>query len=248
MQIINRIFNILEFVAEDPDSPRSLSEIAAWAGLNPPTCANITKGLVKRGYLEQIAPKKGYILGPMPYYLARNGQYRKDLVSLAYPFMSELADSLQETVQIAVMRDTNIFILHQIQGNQSLQVRSDLLMHRNIYQTATGRLLLAFSSKKQIEKYILEHSLPGNAWPEAETAEKLHAALQEIKSSGCSYVIKDSQVAGVACPIREKERVIAAIGVYLPAFRFEGKQKTFIIEKLCETAAAIGRQPQKRDN
>jgi DNA-binding IclR family transcriptional regulator len=141
MQIVDRIFNILEFVAEDPDNPRSLSEIATQSRLNPSTCANITKGLVERGYLEQIAPKKGYILGPMPYYLARNGQYRKDLVSLAHPFMSELADCLQEAVQIAVMRDTNIFILHQIQGNQALQVRSDLLMHHNIYQTAMGRRL-----------------------------------------------------------------------------------------------------------
>jgi DNA-binding IclR family transcriptional regulator len=242
MQIVDRIFNILEFVAEDPDNPRSLSEIATQSRLNPSTCANITKGLVERGYLEQIAPKKGYILGPMPYYLARNGQYRKDLVSLAHPFMSELADCLQEAVQIAVMRDTNIFILHQIQGNQALQVRSDLLMHHNIYQTAMGRLLLAFSSEKQIEKYILEHGLPGNAWPEAGTAEELHAALQEIKSSGCSYIVKDSQVAGVACPIRENDRVIAALGVCLPAFRFKGEHKGLIMEKLHDAAVAVSRQ------
>jgi len=244
MQIIDRIFSMLEFVAENPDSPRSLSEIAARAGLNPPTCANIAKGLVERGYLEQIAPKKGYILGPMSYYLTRNGQYRKDLVSLAHPEMVELAERLQETVQVSVIRDEKIFILHQIEGNQALQVRNDLLMHQNIYQSAMGRLLLAFFPVEQMEEYIRKNGLPGDTWPEAETGEKLHAALEGIRSSGYSCIIKGSQVAGVSCPVREKGRVVAALGVYLPAFRFEGGHKIAVVEKLREAAAAISGQLQ----
>lgn len=61
IQVINRAFDILEFVATDPTRPKSLTEVAEAAGLNQGTCANIMKTMVNRRYLDQVVPRKDIV-------------------------------------------------------------------------------------------------------------------------------------------------------------------------------------------
>ena len=60
IQVINRAFDILEYIAKDPDKPKALGEIASDLDLNAGTCANIIKTMVARKYLEKIDKQKGY--------------------------------------------------------------------------------------------------------------------------------------------------------------------------------------------
>jgi len=69
IQGINKAFNILEFIANDPGKEYSLTEISDSLKFQRNTCANILKTLVSRGYVDQPKPKGGYKLGEMLYQL-----------------------------------------------------------------------------------------------------------------------------------------------------------------------------------
>jgi len=247
IQVLERAFKILDFVAEEPENPKSLGAIAGHSALNPGTCANILKTLCEYNFLEQVDRKKGYILGPRVYYLARNGPYRKDIVRDSEPYVTRLASDVHETFLIATLHKGKRSILLQVEGDNVLNIKNEFLLQDNIYNTVTGRLLLAFLSQSELESFIAGRGLPDkNSWPEAVTAKKLRDSLQTIRKQGMVLRTTRKDVVGIAFPIKQHESVIAALGLFLPAYRFKGEHRKKVLEKMGETAEKISKAIAKR--
>ena len=238
IQSIERACAILALLAEEPERPVFLAEIAGRLRLKPGTCANILKTLAALDYVEQTAARKGYILGPQPYRLARNGAYRKDLVQAAEPHLRALAVKTRETVLLATLRNGSRIILSQVSGNAVFQVRDRYLREENLYTTATGRLLLAYAADKDLSLILNQKGLPTRAqWPEAATEKTFQAERARIRKTGWALV--QGEAAGVGFPIREKGRVAASLGLFMPGFRLTPARKTIILKDLAAAAKTI---------
>jgi len=242
IKVLHKGFDILEFLAQTPGKPRPLADIAGQLKMHPATCANIIQTMVRRNYAEQIAPKKGYLLGPALFQITRNGPYRKDLVASAEPQMIKLAKTVNETVLLATLRLGRRFILSQINGQQQIQVSAQALFQDNVYDTATGRLLLAYSPEHELEKVISEQGLPGKRWPEVKSLTAFKNVLVEIRKKGWVCHFTNEELVGLAFPVWGREnQVIAALGMFLPRFRFKGAHKNAIMKGMSATASAISK-------
>lgn len=246
IRVIHKAFDMLEYLAKEPRRRKKLNEISGHLKMNAGTCANILKTMVQRKYVDQASVRGGYLLGPMIYYLSRRSVYRGDLILAAEPLMANLAKKVNETVLIAILRGNERFIIIQIDGNQSVQVGRDMFQKDTIYQTATGRLLLAHLNEKELNEFIAEEGLPRSCWPEASSLANLKSMLETIRKRGSVCYKNSSDVMGIAYPIREKDKlrperdkVVAALGLFLPAFRFKGAHKSTIMKEMSAAAAAI---------
>jgi len=248
IRVLHKAFDMLEYLAQDAGRRRKLNEIAAQLKLNAGTCANILKTMVQRKYVDQEKARGGYMPGPMVYYLSRMKAYRADLVSLAEPLMADLVKRVNETVLLAVLHGGKRSIIIQINGNQGVQIDHNLFFLRNIYETATGRLLLAHLKGDELRRVIAENGLPGARWPEAASLKKLESVLTVIRRQKLVYHQSLEDIMGVACPIRENDKVIAALGLFLPGFRFKGGHKAAIMQGLASTSAEINRKLSALEN
>jgi len=237
IQSLERAFGILQILAEKPETHRGLAEIADRIGLNRSTCANLLKTLVGLGYAEQAAPRRGYIPGPMVYYLARSGPYRKDIISPARPILAKLAHSLSETALIATFRMGKRFVLCQVDGNSVLTVRDEYLLRDDIYKTSTGRLLIASLSGEELASFVQLNGLPDNTWPGVRSLEDLKRELAVIARE--KIVVTPGPTIGIAVPIFEDRSIVAALGVFLPSSRFDKRRKTAIIAEMRRTAGEL---------
>jgi hypothetical protein len=61
-QVISRTLDVIECFFDVPE--RGINEIARLCGLSPSTAHRVVRALVTRGYLEQIASRNRYRLGP----------------------------------------------------------------------------------------------------------------------------------------------------------------------------------------
>ncbi|MDD5677316.1 MAG: IclR family transcriptional regulator [Kiritimatiellae bacterium] len=243
IKVLYKVFDILELLAETPERPWALKEIAVHLGQHPATCANILKTMVCRHYVEQVAPKKGYLLGPALFQISRQAPYRQDLIAAAEPLMADLAKSVNETVLLTTLRLGRRFILAQINGQQQIQVGPQALIQDNIYETATGRLLMAFLLEHELEQIAQEHGMPGKEWPEAGNPAALKQALADIRKTGWVYHAPNAEVVGLAFPIHDhRQEVTAALGLFLPRFRFKGAHKAAILKRMSTTATAISKR------
>lgn len=239
--VVVKALDILELVAREPERAHSLTEIAERLQMNQATCVNILKTLVDKNYLEHLGRKRGYRLGPMAYSLTGSVAYGQQLITAAKDVMNELTGKLNETSILGILRNHKRFILHIVNSDQDLQVRSRT--ERDAYETATGRLLMAYLPTKAQESFVQAVGLPANdVWPEAATPETLQDALTKIRQEALAVTYSRTHIVGLAVPIYQQEQVVAALSVFLPEVRYSAERQTTIIQALNEAAQRISRQ------
>ncbi|MCE6991272.1 IclR family transcriptional regulator [Dyadobacter sp. CY323] len=242
IQVINRALDILEIISANPEKPRSLGDIADNLGLNHGTCANIIKTLVSRKYLEQVGTKKGYVLGSRAYTLSGNDAYRKDLIEMSAPEMEKLTALINENSLLAILNGENRIVIHRISAEQELQVRT--AEEKHVYDSASGRLLLAMLPDIDIERFIAKYGLPSElVWKEAHSPEGLMEAIGKIRAERCALqVLPGRQVIGLAVAIQKNSKVVASLSIYLPEYRYMNMDKIALVEKLKSTADRISQK------
>ncbi len=234
VQVLIKAFDILELVAQRNGQSITLTEIANELQLNQATAANINKTLVHKGYLEHIGKKKGYRLGPAAYRLTNEVPYGQDLVIAAREVMEKLTTQLNESCLLGVLRNYKRYILHVVNSEQEIQVQ--MRSERNVYETASGRMLLAHLSEKELERFIQHNGLPDPAlWEEGSSMEKLHEALAQIKKEGLTMTFMgNGHIRGFAVPIVVNNTVVAGLSVFLPEYRCTAEHQKEIILALKE--------------
>lgn len=240
IQVLHRAFDILEMCAKNAEKAHSLSEIAEKLQLNPTTCANILKTMVTRNYLEQIGYKKGYRLGAKAFHLTGSFSFKRDLVQLAKKQMEELVEELNETCILSILRKTDLkrIVVHEVQGNNELSVRTSV--EKDAYNAATGRLLLSFVSEQEIDSIISKFGLPAKSvWQEAVKEDRLKQELHKIRQDRIIFQYDPNHIVGLAVPIMKDEMVIASLGIYMPEIRYQGEMKVVAQNRLNEAASII---------
>ena len=238
IQVLHRAFDILEFVSKYPDKPKLLGEIANNLHLKPGTCANIVKTLTTRGYLEKMDSQKGYLPGKKLYSLSGNNGYLKDLIAAAEIIMGNLTGQLNENTLLAVLNGDNRIVILTKDSNQLIQANTP--KEKKAYDSSTGRLLIAMLPDAELEKFISRYGLPpDNYWHDANSKKKFYGQVEQIRKNGYAMVEDSLHIVGFAAPIYEKNKIIAGLSIYIPAFRTTEKMKNKMIRLGLEAAENI---------
>ncbi|QHV94152.1 IclR family transcriptional regulator [Spirosoma endbachense] len=239
IQVINRALDLLEQIANDPERPKALGDLADSLNLNHGTCANILKTLVARGYVEQIGTKKGYILGSQSYTLTANEAYRKDLLEASREEMDALTQAINENCLLAVLKENQRIAIYRTFAEQDLQVRTTDI--KPIYDSASGRLLLAMLPKEKIQRFIAKYGLPSDeSWPEVQSETQLLDSLALMRREELALqTIANRHVMGLAVPIYKNGLVVASLSIYLPEYRYMAMDKQKLISSLRQCAKNI---------
>lgn len=242
IQVLHRAFDILEFIALEPESPKALGEIADKFGLNHATCANIIKTMVTRRYLVQKGAKKGYVLGPKAYSLTGNASYKKDLIDAAKPAMDKLTLELNENCVLAILHEDKRTIIYRTSAEQDLQVRT--ADEKHAYDSASGRLLVSMLTDQELERFLKKYGIPSKEmWLEASTREGMLTEVKKIRSERlATQVTMNKQIIGLAVPVYHGSRIIASLSVYMPDYRYMIADKANILARLKATAINISKK------
>jgi len=245
--VLDKALDILEHLAQDRERAYILGEIAEALRMNQATCANILKTLTNRNYVEHVGKRKGYRLGQMAYTLTSDLSQSTSLLLAAKEVMEKLTAELGETSLLGILRNYKRFALHQVHSNQDLQARSH--SERNVYETASGRVLLAHTSQKELENWLRAIGLPQpDVWREASTRAGLESALEKIKEKELAIVYTTAHVVGLAVPIKQNNSVIAALSIFLPEIRCSASRQEEIIQALRKSVKAIQGQLNRTKN
>lgn len=242
IQVVKRAFDVLEFIARDPDGNNRLTDIAAAAGLNASTCVRILKTLTRLGYVGRHSEKGGYSLGPRAYSIAASGPFRKNLVLAGRDLMADLAERISEAVILVSIYHEKRIVLYEVEADRQIVAQNEADFHydnENPLRTATGRLLLSFLSPEDNERIIKSIKNYEDLWPAVKNRKELEAAMQEIRENDRAIRVGESEIVGIAVPVRENGEVTASLGVYLPDFRFNKERETEILKEMETTVEKI---------
>ncbi len=238
IQVLERAFQLLEAVAEDSSRPHTLTELIQVSGLKPATTARIVKTLAQLGYLEQLGRKTGYILGRMSFELTVGCNYTLPLVEAAKPLLHNFADQTGEYICLSAMRDDQRVILHQILSSRPVQISIPIIEAETPYRSISGRVLLAGLPPEAQQEYYTKHGLPGACWPEIDSEKELRRQLAAISGKGRAER-RTEELTSIAVPVNAGNGLIAALGVYLPTYRYKTEHRRTISRLLDEISRQI---------
>ena len=217
IKVLTKALGIVELLAKAPERERTVAAIAAATGINRATATRILKDLLASGYASQAHNRGGYTLGPMAYYLASRGVYRRDLISAATGILEDCADEICGATLLAVLRGGRRFVLRHANGNPEFSITIDDTFYDDLYITATGKMLLAYAPEDDIRRYIDRKGLPNEIWDDIDTKTKLLAKLASIRDDGLlSYSLTKLGLRLYSFPILFRGQFEAVFGLCLP--------------------------------
>ena len=213
IKVLSKAFGLLEFIASRHGVPTLAPELLRhMPDLTQPTCVRLLKNLCQAGYLEQISRQKGYVLGPLAYYLGKGGSYREELVSVSRPVLEEFAAKYGQSVLLTVRHSDFRTIPFGINTPSGIKLDLSRARYCDLTRSSTGRLLLSMISEKEQQSYFVRHGLPqADCWSENITIKEALSILQKVKKDGSLVSYHAGRGAG-AVPIKVDGKVEAALG------------------------------------
>jgi IclR family acetate operon transcriptional repressor len=195
VQSLSRAFAILEAMA-DAGGEIGLSQLATNAQLPPATIHRLVRTLVSLGYVRQ-EPSRQYSLGPRLMRLVDASTKR--MATLAHPYMSEVVDTLGESVNLAVLDGEEIVYVAQLQPSQNfMRMFTEVGRRVKPHATAVGKAILAARGEDEVRELLGRTGMPRRTEHTLTTPEELFADLQRVRDRG--YALDDGeQELGVRC-------------------------------------------------
>ena len=197
--------------------------------------------LSAEGFLEQNPDNGRYRLGLSLFGLGALVRQRMDVSNQARPLLGALRDSTQEAVHLAILAQTSIMVLYNLETSQAIGIRSYIGTRKPAFCTSEGRAMLAFAGPEVLAAVIDEGLVARTAKTNTDPA-VLRQALDEVRQLGYAIDDEESEVGmrGIAAPIRDiSGKVIAAVGLAGPIQRLTKKDLRGFAPQVMATAEAI---------
>lgn len=218
-----------------------ISALAKELGVAKSTAHRLAVTLATEGFLEQNLENGRYRLGLALFELGTLVRRRMDVSTLGLPLLGALRDATQEAVHLAMLAQTDIVYLYNLESSQAVGTRSYLGMRKPAFCTSEGRVLLGFAPPEQtvaVMKGALVQRTPNTVIePKA-----LIRILEEVRANGYALDDEESEIGmrGLAAPVRDASgRVIAAVGLSGPMQRLSKKELRRLVPQVVSTADSI---------
>lgn len=223
IQSVTRALSLLELLAKETNTI-SLSELSHKANLKMATVHRLLTTLMNRGFVEQDNLTLRYRLGIKLFEIGNAALIVNDLRSIVRPFLKQLSEQVNETINLAILDGTEVVYIDQLESTNMVIVKMFARVGSRgpAYCTGTGKVLLADLSVDELRKRFSGVEFVKFTEYTITDIDRLIEALLKIKKQGYAldFSERDPGVICIAAPIYNYEgRVQAAISVSTPAQR-----------------------------
>jgi IclR family transcriptional regulator, KDG regulon repressor len=229
---------------DDQHQERGISEIAQAVDLHKATAHRIVTTLVNYGYLERAGDGQKYRLGLVLPELGFKVIRRMDLRREALPHMLQLVEQWDETCDLSIFDQGQVFYIEVVRGNRALSIAAAVGQRLPAHCTASGKLFLSHLPSEALETFL---SQPLHSYTEHTLTSKdeLIKQLKAIRSQGYALDKEEMEegVYAIAAPIcNDQGKIVAAVSIPSPVSRWDKEREAGIIESLKQVTLSISRR------
>jgi DNA-binding IclR family transcriptional regulator len=243
VQAVDRAITVLEILARTGGS--TVTEVASELGVHKSTASRLVGALEARGLVHHATERGQYRLGFGILRLAHAIPGRLSLVTEAREEMRELARTVSETVNLAILREGYAVNVGQEMGPSTVSTYDWIGSITPLHATASGKVLLAGLSSEDRARIVKQQGLRAYTARTITTKKTLERQLLDVAARGFATVVEEFEIGlnSVAVPVRDHiGTVIGAISVSGPAFRFTPETMDGVLDQLRETGDRVSRR------
>ncbi len=219
----------------------ALGELAARTRQVKSSVFRILFTLERLGYVEKLNGGRYSVTSRLGH-LAGELRPAFDLSSLAAPFMAELVQRFQETVNLGILDGGEVLYIHVIECSHAFRLAAHAGMRGPVHSAALGKCLLCRLPRPEVEAILKTHPLEALTPRTIREPAAFHHELEKVRARG--YAIDNEEDSrGARCigaPILDPEgSVRAAISLSGPAARVKPARDAEIAKAVMETCKRI---------
>lgn len=223
-----RAFTILDLVSRREGL--TAKALARELGVSLSTCYCLINILLEEGYLERIAPRKGYRLGPtVPLLHAR--AHNIDVDARVEPIVGELAARSSRHAYFGLLSNGDVTVSRVESPPKKPPVELVRASYGASHALAVGKILIAGAGPSGIGEYADRHGLETFTPRTITDLGQLRAHLAGIRDRGFATDVEEfsENLCCVAAPISgEYGKVEGAIGISTTARHFDRESGALI--------------------
>lgn len=216
-----------------------VTELAEKIGLHKSSVSRLLSTMQKENLVEQDEGTKKFRLGLGLIAVAGPLLANLEVRRVAFPYLKELRDELEETVALNVWEGAAAVSVEQLASRRTIKHTSQLGSRYSSSGSATVQVFLSDLDKAEIHE-LLES---GKVTLDVHRSEAdLLSSLETVRSNGYALNLRgtsDDEV-GVAAPVRDhRGTLVAAVLVAAPSYRISEKHLAQLISHTLTAAKTI---------
>jgi DNA-binding IclR family transcriptional regulator len=258
VQVLDRIFNILNALAEANES-LGPAELAARLSLHKSTVHRLLMVLERHRFVRRNPSQGKYSLGIKLFELGSRAVAQFDLRDRAEPFLRRLVNQTEETAHVCILDGFEMVSIANVEGPWTMRTPSTVGRRTPAYCTSVGKAVIAFLQDDALDEFIEGVTFKQYTRKTLATRAALKAELMRVRERG--FAIDDEEIErGLRCvgaPIRNHTgRIVASIGIAGPACRLTNQRLPVMVRAVTAAARELsadlgysiqkGRQPKGR--
>ncbi|HWB97891.1 MAG TPA: IclR family transcriptional regulator [Bryobacteraceae bacterium] len=202
-----------------------LSELARTVCIPKSTAHNLLRTLQAFDLVRQDPETHLYHLGPRALELGLAFSRGTDLLSLARPQLSRLAETCGETVKLGILSRDQVLIIAAVESRHQLHTRGDVGTRWPLHSTSLGKAILSVLPAEKAAEILTHQGMQRFTPATLTTWAELEGELKRIRSRGYALDLEENE-SGVCCiavPVTDSlQRTVAAISISGPCVRIRG--------------------------
>lgn len=247
---LTRGLNVVSAIAESK-TPLRFADLQSSLEVPKATLHRLLTSLQLEGMVRLEESSQTYRVGYRLLELANMAWKQSDVRDLAYPFMLELAEFSGESVQLAVLVDSNAVYLSQVESEQSIRYTVSVGDKSPAYCSGVGKAMLAMLPAEHQATLIQSLEFKRYTQQTITSPALLRRQLNEIKKNGFAMDNEEHQhgVCCVAAAIVDSLGMpVAAISVTAPTFRVTDSNFQDWGRRVTKASEAIAQRLQPETN
>jgi DNA-binding IclR family transcriptional regulator len=243
-QTVKRALALLRLVACGQERGVRLTDLVGMSGLNQPTVHRLLRTLVHEGAVEQDPDTRLYRIGPEAALLGLARTRRFPLLTLAEPYLNDLADQVGDTVFLSVRHGADSICIGRRTGHYAIQVLSiEVGVRRPLGIGVSGVALLACMPPKESEALIRSNTRRLEVMKES--PREISRRVETARALGIAHAPQGLMpgTSAVAVPVRDAHgQGLAAVTITAMAERLNERRLPQVVALMHERAQWIARR------
>jgi DNA-binding IclR family transcriptional regulator len=230
---VQRAVRLIRHVAEG-NPVLNMSETAKALKINRTTLLRLLHTLEAEGFVERRPNGAGFQVGLSLLEVGARALFSQDLVQVAVPVLTELAETLQLSSHLGVLDGTDVLYLVRRTPNTPLASNIRVGSRLPAHATTMGRMLLAFLPPVEVERLYAGKELQRFSEHTSTTLAALRAKAEKDRSAGIAWSEAHFErgIGSAAVPVFDFAGApVGAINVSGPVAAFAQEERREIIGK-----------------
>ncbi len=219
-----------------------LADLCKAVGMPKTTVHRMLLTLEDNGYVVQEKQRGEYCLSFKLFSIGSRMLRHSSLVDIARPYCRELLEAVDETVNLCVVSGTEMLVVDKQVTSQMLRQDSIVGSSFPLFQSASGKIFLAFAEEEETEKVLELIKEQSPSTRSEEVMRSLRAELEKVRRTGLAYDYEEvfKGVRCTAAPVYDfQNNLVATLSISAPTVRLNKATSENIERHLIQTAQKI---------